>query len=96
MVERWDAQREVLVRVLKDKKFTLREFAAALRFFEETTCLAARSTPSPYGPVPNDRLADDLTRWDEWFVRYGGSLTVSEGDGALEGAPECAPTKQHE
>ena len=74
VVDLWESHRAVIVRVLRDKDFTLREFAAALRFFERVTGLPGNQDESRYGPVPNEDLPRALESWDDWFRTNGATL----------------------
>ncbi len=74
VIEIWESHREVLVRVIKEKKFTIREFEAALRFFEKTTGLAANQESTRYGRMPGNQLTADLQSWDDWFRANGVGL----------------------
>lgn len=78
VIEVWNSHREVLVRVIKEKKFTIREFEAALRFFETTTGLAANQESTRYGRLPGKQLTEDLQAWDDWFRANGVGLRVED------------------
>lgn len=78
VIETWESHREVLVRVIKDKKFTIREFEAALRFFEKTTGLQANQESTRYGRLPGKQLTGDLQAWDDWFRANGVGLRVED------------------
>jgi hypothetical protein len=78
VIEIWESHREVLVRAIKDKKFTIQEFERALRFFEEQTGLPAHPSATRYGLLPNDRTRDDLRAWDDWFRDNGAGLEAAD------------------
>jgi len=78
VIELWESHREVLVRALKEKKFTIREFEVALRFFEQTTGLAANQESTRYGRMPGKQLTEDLQAWDDWFRADGATLRVED------------------
>ena len=87
--ELWKCNRNVIVRVLKDRSFSMGEYHEAARFFEELTGLPADSLETPLGEVPGSALDESLERWDhwceancdrlEWDPRIG-RLHVSSGD----------------
>ena len=79
VIAAWEARREILVRVLRDKEFTLREFGDSVEFFAEVTGLAGDQDWTRYGWVPNDRLAGDLERWDVWFRERAHALDELPG-----------------
>lgn len=74
VIEIWESHREVLVRAIREKPFTIQEFEAALRFFEETTGLPGHQPATRYGRLPDERLTDDLLAWDDWFRSKGAEL----------------------
>ena len=78
VIELWESQREVLVRVIQGKKFTIREFEAALRFFEKATGLPAHQASTRYGRMPGEQLTEDLQTWDDWFRADGVALRVED------------------
>ena len=78
VIEIWESQREVLVRAIKEKKFTIQEFEAALRFFEKTTGLPGHQPSTRYGRLPGDDLTRDLESWDDWFRANGVTLRVED------------------
>ena len=78
VIEIWDSHREVLVRAIKEQKFTIQEFESALRFFEKTTGLPGHPQPTRYGMLPGNRLTEDLEAWDDWFRLNGVKLHAEE------------------
>ena len=67
----WDCNREVMVRVVKGKRFTMEEFEGAAAFFENVTGIPADVEASPLGPVPGKGIREDLRRWDAWLEEHG-------------------------
>jgi len=78
VIEAWEFHRQVLVRAIEGKKFTIRDFQAALRFFEAITGLPAHQESTRYGRLPGDRLTEDLESWDDWFRAEGASLRIED------------------
>jgi hypothetical protein len=74
VVEVWDCNREIMVRVVKGKKFTLREFSRASEFFEALTGVPADVRVGSDGKLPGPDLADDLAHWDAWYAENGPYL----------------------
>lgn len=72
--EIWDCNREIMVRVVKGRKFTLREFTRASEFFETLTGIPADVRQGSDGKLPGSDLADDLARWDAWYDEHGDRL----------------------
>lgn len=78
VIEIWESHREVLVRAIKEQKFTIQEFESALRFFETTTGLPGHPQPTRYGLLPGNRLTEDLEAWDDWFRVNGVGLRAED------------------
>ena len=70
----WDCNRDVMVRVAKHKKFSLREFWGAAEFFEQLTGIAADTRDSRQGPLPGPGLRQNLEAWDGWYRENGDRL----------------------
>ena len=85
----WNGHRDVLVRVLKEKKFTIREFTESVEFFEGLTCMRSRQTRAYMGLVPNGHLDKDLARWDRWLRSYAADLEPAPDAEGLSGGPSC-------
>jgi hypothetical protein len=66
----WDCNREIMVRVAKGKRFTIREFAGAAEFFESVTGIPAATQATNVGPVPGKGIKQDLRRWDAWLETH--------------------------
>jgi hypothetical protein len=78
VVELWESRREVVVRAIREEKFTLRDFDEAVRFFERITGLPGQVISTPYGPLPAKSLPRDLAAWDDWFRVHGTELTAAD------------------
>jgi hypothetical protein len=63
----WDCNRNVIVRTIHRKKFSLREFWGAAEFFEGLTGIEADTRDSRQGPLPGPALAENLEAWDRWY-----------------------------
>ena len=73
--EVWDCHREIVVRVVKGKEFTLRELSRAATFFEETTGIPADLDSSHGGPLPGPDLERSLRLWDGWLSKHENDLS---------------------
>jgi hypothetical protein len=71
----WDCNRDVMVRVTRKKKFSLREFRGAAEFFERLTGIEADTRDSRQGPLPGPGLRENLDAWDAWYRNNGQRLT---------------------
>ena len=86
--EIWDCNREIMVRIVKGKKFTLREFSRAATFFEGVTGIPADVGQESPGPLPGDGLKRNLAQWDAWYTDNGARLRWNADRGVVEVAPE--------
>jgi len=66
----WDCNREIMVRVVKGKRFTIREFEGAAEFFESVTGIPADVEATPTGAVPGTGIRENLRRWDAWLEEH--------------------------
>jgi hypothetical protein len=81
--EVWECNREIMVRVVKGRKFTLREFSRASEFFETVTGIPADARAGSDGKLPGPDLADDLHRWDAWYAENGVGLVWDPDQGRI-------------
>jgi hypothetical protein len=81
--ELWDCNREIMVRVVRGRKFTLREFSRASQFFETLTGIPADARAGSDGKLPGPALADDLDRWDAWYAANGARLVWDPDRGRI-------------
>lgn len=70
----WNCNRDVIDRAIRGKRFTIRELDEASRFFETLTGIPAHLDDTRFGPIPDERLADDLAAWDAWYDEHAGRL----------------------
>ncbi len=63
----WDCNREIIVRIVKGKRFTIREFEGAAAFFESVTGIPAHAEETFVGSVPGKEIKHDLRKWDAWL-----------------------------
>ncbi len=63
----WDCNREIIVRIVKGKRFTIREFEGAAAFFESVTGIPARAMNTGFGRLPGQEIKHDLRKWDAWL-----------------------------
>jgi hypothetical protein len=63
----WDCNRDIIVRAVKGKRFTIREFEGAAEFFEQVTGIPADVARTTSGAVPGTRVKQDLRKWDAWL-----------------------------
>ena len=63
----WDCNREIIMRTVKGKRFTIREFEGAAEFFESVTGIPADVATTPSGAVPGKSIKQDLGKWDAWL-----------------------------
>ena len=66
----WDCNREIIVRAVKGKRFTIREFEGAAEFFESVTGIVADATKTTSGAVPGKNIKKDLRKWDAWLDEH--------------------------
>jgi hypothetical protein len=66
----WDCNREIMVRVVKGKGFTIQEFEGAAAFFERVTGIPADIEVTSVGTVPGKGIREDLRRWDAWVEEH--------------------------
>ncbi|MDX1389677.1 MAG: hypothetical protein R3344_10835, partial [Acidobacteriota bacterium] len=71
----WECNREIIVNVVKGKKFTLRQFERASAFFESLTGVSADTVSGGEFQLPGAGLKNDLARWDAWYEENGTRLT---------------------
>lgn len=83
----WDCNREIMVRVVKGKGFTIREFEGAAEFFESVTGIPADVEATTAGAVPGKGIREDLRRWDAWLEEHrihrdpvDGRVKAGEGE----------------
>jgi hypothetical protein len=79
----WDCNRDVIVRTVKRKKFSLREFWGAAEFFERLTGIAADTRDSRQGPLPGPGLAANLEAWDRWYEDHQDRLVRDSATGEV-------------
>ena len=70
----WNCNREIIVRIVKGKKFTLREFSRASSFFESLTGVPPDTRVGSDGKIPGPELKKDLAEWDAWYEEHGTRL----------------------
>jgi hypothetical protein len=63
----WACNRDIIVRAVKGKRFTIREFEGAAEFFESVTGIPADTAETPSGAVPGKHIKQDLRKWDAWL-----------------------------
>ena len=66
----WDCNREIIVRAVKGKRFTIREFEGAAEFFESVTGIPADAAKTAFGAVPGKKIKQDLRKWDAWLDEH--------------------------
>jgi len=86
----WECNREIMVRIVKGRKFTLREFSRASEFFEALTGIPADVLAGSDGKLPGADVADDLARWDAWYDENGARLVWDPDSGRIAN-PESDP-----
>lgn len=64
----WRCNRDVLARVSRGKKFSIREYREAAGFMERLTGITAGSVQTSLGPLPPRDLSGRLPEWDAWFL----------------------------
>lgn len=84
----WQCHRDIMSRVVDGKKFTLREYSRAARFFEEVTGIPTDARPRYPGMVPGPDLARDIEKWDGWFAEFGDRLRWDAEGGRVTISPE--------
>lgn len=76
----WSCNREILRRAARGKKFSMREFRAAVAFFEDVVGLRVDTRPSHLDVVlPGENLTRDLEVLDVWYVLHQGKLRWDSG-----------------
>lgn len=70
----WACNRDVMVRAVRGKRYTIREFDEASRFFEGLTGVPASAERTRFGPIPGEDLERDLASWDAWYEDHGDQL----------------------
>lgn len=80
----WECNRGIMERIVRGKKFSIREFENAAEFFGRLTGIAADWNGTYVGPVPGPKLKENLQDWDAW---YGGNADrlVWDADAAPAG-----------
>jgi hypothetical protein len=79
----WDCNRDVMRRVARGKKFSLREFRSAAEFFEDLTGIPADTRDTRQGTQPGPGVRDDLKRWDAWYRDHRDSLVWDDKTGSV-------------
>ena len=83
----WDCHRDIAVRVVKGKGFSLREFDRAATFFEELTGIPADSLPTDVGRVPGKAMKKSLRGWDAWYADNAPRLEWNSAEGRIAVGP---------
>ena len=76
----WTCNRKIIVRAIKGKGFSLREFRYAVEFFETATGIPADVRQSEQGIVPGPRLDRSLEAWDDWMREVGSVARPGGGN----------------
>lgn len=79
----WTCNRDVLRRVVRGKKFSLREFQFASEFFEDLTGMRADWQEAGVGTIPGPDLKHDLDDLDAWYELNMGRLRWDAGLGKI-------------
>ena len=78
----WDCNRQIVVRAIKGKKFTLRQLDRASAFFEGLTGIPADLDRTYAGALPGEGLSDNLAAWDAWYAEQSANLRLA-ADGTV-------------
>jgi len=79
----WSCNRKIIVRAVRGKRFSLREFRGAVAFFEGITGIPADTRPSELGILPGPRLDRSLTAWEDWLRDHPAGLRRNAGHGEV-------------
>ena len=79
----WTCNRDVLRRVVRGKKFSLREFQLASEFFDDLTGLRVDWQGTFVGMLPGPDLRHDLDDLDAWYEFNKGKLRWDAGLGKI-------------
>lgn len=90
--EVWNCNREIIVRIVKGKKFTLREFERASLFFESLTGVPPDTRVGSDGKLPGPELDQDLAQWDAWYEENGARLVWDPEQRVVTVSPDRAST----
>jgi hypothetical protein len=82
----WECNRQIIVRAVKGKKFTIRQLDRAATFFEDLTGIPADLKRTEFGPLPGNELRTNLEAWDAWYREHGDRLKLT-ADGTLQLEP---------
>ena len=72
--ELWLRHERALERILDGNRFDLPPFVAAIEFFEDLTSIPSRDSKTHFGRLPNSHLAEDLSRWKQWYAENAQAL----------------------
>jgi hypothetical protein len=78
----WECNRQIIVRAVKGKKFTIRQLDRAAAFFENLTGIPADLKRTDCGPLPGDELRANLEAWDAWYREHVDRLELA-ADGTI-------------
>jgi len=79
----WACNRDVLRRIVRGKKFSLREFRSASAFFKGLTGLQVDWSGNFVGMLPGPDLDRDLEDLDAWYALHRDRLRWDGGQGEI-------------